>query len=195
MKKKWKKFLIRVIAILFILFTGYGLVVFILILSETNSRPTQPANTMVILGAQVRGTADNAYPSKSLQERLDTALLFLEEHPRMTIIVSGGKGTDEPISEAQAMADYLIAHGVPEAQIIQENQSTSTYENLVFSNKLVPLDHAVIVTNDFHMYRSLLTGRRLNLKLQGLSARTKNSSKYHSFLRETLALGYHIIAG
>lgn len=195
MKKKWKKILISFFAILFILFTGYGLIVFALILSKRKSQPTEPVDTMVILGAQVRGTVANAYPSKSLQERLDTALAFLEEYPDITVIVSGGKGADEPITEAQAMADYLVEHGLDQEQIIQEDQSTNTYENLFFSNKLVSLDGAVVVTNDFHMYRSLLTGRRLDLDLQGLSAPTKNSSKYYSFLRETLALGYRIIAG
>ena len=70
---------------------------------------------MVILGCQVKPWG----PSILLQDRLDEALGYLEDHPDMTVVVSGGQGPDEPSTEAQAMADYLIEHGISEDTILQ----------------------------------------------------------------------------
>ena len=88
---------------------------------------------MVVLGCQVR--ADG--PSILLRDRLDTALEYWEEHPDMTVVVSGGQGPDEYISEAQAMADYLTAHGVDESQILLEDQSHNTDQNLRYTVELL----------------------------------------------------------
>ena len=65
---------------------------------------------MVILGCQINPWG----PSVLLQDRLDKALDYLEDHPDMTVVVSGGQGPDEHISEAQCMYDYLTEHGVDE---------------------------------------------------------------------------------
>ena len=74
-------------------------------------------DVMVIFGCQVMPWG----PSVLLQDRLDTALDYLEDHPDLTVIVTGGKGDDEHLSEAQAMFDYLVAHGVNPDQIIRED--------------------------------------------------------------------------
>ena len=63
---------------------------------------------MVILGCQVKPWG----PSILLQDRLDKALDYLEEHPDVQVVVSGGQGPDEPTTEAQAMYDYLVEYGV-----------------------------------------------------------------------------------
>ena len=71
---------------------------------------------MVILGCRVM---PEGHPSILLQDRLDTALDYWEEHPDITIVTSGGQGSNEPVSEARCMADYLMEGGVPEDQILQ----------------------------------------------------------------------------
>ena len=81
---------------------------------------------MVIFGCQVRKDG----PSILLRDRLDTALAYLEDHPDTHIVVSGGKGDDEHVSEAQAMYDYLTAHGVDGHDILLEDQSRNTYQNI-----------------------------------------------------------------
>ena len=86
---------------------------------------------MVILGCQVKPWG----PSILLQDRLDEALGYLEDHPDMTVVVSGGQGPDEPSTEAQAMADYLIEHGISEDTILQENMSHNTSQNLCYTLK------------------------------------------------------------
>lgn len=79
-------------------------------------------DVLIVLGCAVR----KGQPTLTLRNRLDAALAYLEQSPHTTVIVSGGKGPDEALSEAQAMADYLIAHELPRERIILEDQSTST---------------------------------------------------------------------
>ena len=73
---------------------------------------------LVILGCQVKPEG----PSMLLQDRLNKALDYWKEHPDITIVVSGGQGPDEPVTEARAMADYLIQAGVPEDSLMLEEQ-------------------------------------------------------------------------
>ena len=69
-----------------------------------------------------------------LAERLNRALsVYQHQTDKCKILVSGGQGPDEPISEALAMQRYLIQHGVPQSSIIMESQSTNTFENFYYS--------------------------------------------------------------
>ena len=117
---------------------------------------------IIVLGAQVRGT----YITNSLRRRLDRALEYLEEFPDVRVIVSGGQGPGEAVSEARAMADYLIRKGIPADQIRLEDKSTSTRENLSFSRKYADAekDKVGIVTNDFHIFRSSVIARQEGYK-------------------------------
>ena len=69
---------------------------------------------MVIFGCQVKPDG----PSALLRDRLDTALDYLEGHPDLTVVVTGGQGDDEHVSEAQCMYDYLTGHGVDGERIV-----------------------------------------------------------------------------
>lgn len=113
---------------------------------------------VIILGAQVRGI----WITDSLKRRLDAALDYLARFPEAAVIVSGGQGSGEDITEADAMAAYLLGRGVEWRKIIREDRSTSTRENLRFSRKYLDAskDSAAIVTNDFHIFRAVLTARR-----------------------------------
>lgn len=124
--------------------------------------PEKGADWIIVLGAQVRGT----YITNSLKRRLDAALSYLEGSPRSRVIVSGGMGPGEDITEAEAMAGYLIKCGVPQERIFLEDCSTSTRENLRFSRKYADAerDRVGIVTNDFHIYRSSLIARQEGYK-------------------------------
>ena len=119
---------------------------------------------MIILGCQVM---PSGAPSVLLRDRLDTALDYLEDHPDLTVIVTGGKGSDEIITEALSMANYLTAHGVPEEQIMLEDWATSTYEYMVYSfemikeNKLDLSGGVIIVSNGFHLARARMLWNRV----------------------------------
>lgn len=128
------------------------------IIRSMSAECDEPVDWLIVLGAQVRGT----YITNSLKRRLDRALAYSKQFPGVKVIVSGGQGPGEDISEADAMAEYLIQHGIPEERVFREDQSTSTRENLRFSRKYADAerDRVGIVTNDFHMYRSSVIARQ-----------------------------------
>ncbi|MCD8382163.1 MAG: YdcF family protein [Clostridiales bacterium] len=151
-------------------------------------------DAVVILGCKIWGEE----PSPALQRRLDTALDYLEELEgrgvEPLIVVSGGQGDDEPISEARAMADYLIEKGVREERILLEEQSTNTLENLKYSSALlaergIEGGHLTVVSNGFHLTRVRMLADRLGLDCSTLSAPMPDwHSRIYSTAREAFAL-------
>ncbi|MEI3193353.1 MAG: YdcF family protein [Lachnospiraceae bacterium] len=88
---------------------------------------------LVVLGAQVRGTV----PSRALKKRLDTAAEYLGKNLETKVVVSGGKGAGEEITEAEAMENYLLELGIEKDRIIMEDRSTTTSENLRYTGELI----------------------------------------------------------
>lgn len=149
---------------------------------------------MIILGCQVKPWG----PSVLLQDRLDKALDYLEDHPDMTIVVSGGQGADEPVSEARCMYDYLTANGVDGQRILMEEGSFNTIQNL--RNSLAVLAQAgydgtegvMVVSNGFHLARVRMLWIRVcggDTYLSTLAAPSSHvPSRLKMYLREPLAL-------
>ena len=100
-----------------------------IVLTGAHDQIVGEPKVMVILGCK----AESWGPSILLQDRLDKALDYLEDHPDLTVVVSGGQGDDEHQSEAQCMYDYLTDHGVDADQILLEDQSHNTWENIRFT--------------------------------------------------------------
>ena len=149
---------------------------------------------LIVLGCQVRGTV----PSRMLRQRLDAALDYLNAHPDATAIVSGGMGPGEDITEAQCMADYLIAAGIDPTRILLEDRATSTMENLRFSLELMePGSTAAIVSNEFHLYRAGQMAQLLGLEASLVPASTEYPILLTSYtLREILAVWkFHLFGG
>ncbi len=150
-------------------------------------------NVMVIPGCQVMSWG----PSVLLQDRLDTALGYLEDHPDMTVVVAGAQGENEPTTEASAMANYLRAHGF-EGTILQEENSYNTWQNVNYSLDLLKkegydtTDGVMLVTNGFHLSRiQMLWGRvtGTTANVSTLSAPVSHTpSAIQMFFREPLAL-------
>ena len=122
-----------------------------------------PADAVVVLGAGVNGTQ----PFLSLYTRLTAALDYLEENPDVPVVLTGGLGYGEEITEARCMYDWLTARGVDPARLIMEEQAGNTAENFAFSKELLeeqgidPAENLVaVVTNDFHIARSRLIAAR-----------------------------------
>jgi len=140
------------IAVVFVLFVGFSIFV-----AAYGRRTTADftEDVVIILGS---GILDGE-PRPTLQSRLDTAISYHNNNPSAIIIVSGGYGHGHDISEAEVMANYLIRHGVPAGQIILESAARSTYANMSYSSYWLDqvFDEpftAVIVTSDFHIFRS-----------------------------------------
>lgn len=111
--------------------------------------------TVIVLGCGIRGER----VSVGLAKRLNKAAEYHEKNPDATIIVSGGQGPQENISEALAMKRYLVEKGIPEEKIIMEDRSTSTITNFRYSREIMEkeemsLDSVVLVTNAYHVYRA-----------------------------------------
>ena len=125
------------------------------IYSGAEDRVEGEPEIMVIFGCKVEPWG----PSVLLQDRLDKALEYLWEHPEMTVIVTGGKGDDEHMSEARCMYDYLVGHGVDPAKIHLEHQSRNTWQNvnytreLMQSGKIEPSGKFLLVSSGFHLTR------------------------------------------
>lgn len=141
----------------------------------------------IVLGAKVK---KGNVPSLALRYRLEATLAYSKENPHVTFVVSGGQGPDEDIEEAVVMKNFLLENGLAEDRIIVENQSTSTYENLLFSQELLPdnVDSVTIITSDYHLYRAQMLAKKLNWKTDVVAAKTPEVVEMKVRLRERAAL-------
>ena len=128
-----------------------------LIISAMRQKEVKNLDYIVVLGAQVRGNV----PSKSLQYRIDRAEKYLKENKKTKVVLSGGKGEDEGISEAQCMAEELGRKGIAFNRLLLEKKSRNTEQNITFTIPIIQQDSKKdlkelkigIVTNGFHIYR------------------------------------------
>lgn len=158
-----------VIAVAFV----YVTVLTAFMIAAKSDKPENP-DAVIVLGCKVNGEK----PSKMLRRRLDSAVDYLNENEDDICIVSGGKGSDEKISEAQAMKAYLIEHGVPSDRIITEDKSVNTYENLKNSTDILGKDSGeiAIVTDGFHQYRAGYIAGQLGYDASAINAKTDITS-------------------
>lgn len=147
---------------------------------------------IVVLGA---GLVGSRVPPL-LASRLDRALRLYrrdgEAGRSPIIVVSGGQGADEEVSEAFAMRQYLLDRGVPDDDIVLEEQATTTEENLRYSKELLAgrghTGRVVAVTNNYHVFRTAVLSRKQGLRLQVIGAPTAWYFVPSAFLREFVAL-------
>ena len=151
-----------------------------------NQKTTEPYDYLIVLGARVKGET----PSLSLKYRIDAAAEYLLDHPACIAILSGGQGKGEDISEAEAIRRGLEEHGISSARLILEDTSTNTKENIAFSKDLIPnhLKSGAVVTNDYHLYRTIKIAEKQNLSLTGIPAKTPKVAKLKSHVREYAAI-------
>ena len=149
---------------------------------------------MIILGCRVRPDG-TLYPL--IQGRVDRAMAFADAQyaatgKRPILVPSGGKGTDEMLSEADAMANYIRQKGVPEEGILVENRSTTTKENMRFSKELIEKrnegDHIAFATSSYHVCRGGILAEEMGWNIDGMGSRTKWYFWPNAFLREFIGL-------
>ena len=147
---------------------------------------------MVILGCQVRQDG----PSVLLRDRLDEALDYLEDHPDMTVVVSGGQGPAAPTSAAPAWPAYRPPHGGDEEKVLLEPDSHNTAQNLDYSRRLLDRegidtsDGVLLVSNGFHLTRARMLAERAGFEqVSTLAAPASHlPSRLYMYVREPLAL-------
>lgn len=141
-------------------------------------------SVIIVLGCKVKGE----HPSKALMKRVDAAYAFLVKNEDAVAVLSGGQGRDEAISEAQCMMNLLLEKGIEKERLIIENHSTTTLENIRFSNELVNVREAAIATSEYHQLRAALLCRRFGITAYAQSSRTKLTALPTFLLREVLAV-------
>lgn len=155
-------------------------------------------DTIVVLGAGVRGTV----PSLSLSERIHAAYDYLSANPHTVAVLSGGQGPGEEITEAACMYRELTEMGIDGSRLLLEENSTSTIENLRFSMDLVEESTGIrpekigIVSSEYHLFRAGLFAKKLGLESVGIPAKTTwFTLRLNYYLREIVAVWKYYILG
>ena len=146
-------------------------------------------DVVIVLGAGIHGEQ----VSVPLSRRLDEAVEYNTKNPGAIIVVCGGQGFQEDITEALAMERYLVSKCVPQEKILKEEKSTSTYENFLFAREILG-DYfpqgfsAILITNDFHVYRAAALAQYAGISAGHIGAYTEWYTLPVNYLREMLAV-------
>lgn len=171
----------------------------VLILTAAQGSGDQSCEYLVVLGAKVHGTN----PSMILSSRIEKAYEYLNENPNVICIVSGGRGPDEGISEAQCMYDHLVSRGIDPERIWKEEMATSTHENLTYALALIQEktgsrpESLGILSSEFHLCRAGIFARECGITdLVCVPARTHwFTLRVNYFLREAAGIWHYILLG
>lgn len=189
-----------------------ALILTCMIVHAALKKPAPDAN-VILLGCEVKGEK----PSRMLKGRMDAAVDYLQEHPGLYCVLSGGKGENEKISEAECMFRYMTARGISPERLIKEDQSVSTRENLLFSLQklreagLIQADggsekesaavfaesarspaQIAVVTNEFHACRARLIAKELGFDTGTVPAASPWWLLPTFYVRELYGLLYQI---
>ncbi|SDF58478.1 YdcF family protein [Sporolituus thermophilus] len=180
--KRLRRYLLFLVLILF-------LAVEVPIIAVGQLAKPEPGDVIIVLGAKLIGHE----PSTMLRLRLDEAAKLYQAGYAPFIIVSGAQGRDEAVSEATAMHDYLIAHGIPADRILVEDKSFSTQQNLANSLAIMRernLKRAIIVSNASHIRRALVIAHNLGMEASGAPAPMANNAYLTAkqYVREAAAM-------
>lgn len=201
LQKKYPK-QVRVVRRMFTVLLCIGLLVVgiteILIIGASFGDPREAVDYIVVLGAKVRPDG----PSVSLMDRIYAARDYLTEHPDVIAIVSGGKGPDEPMTEAKCMYDQLVALGIDPGRIWLEDKATSTWENLQYTLNLIQEKTGSrpakmgILSSEYHLFRAGLFADACGFESVGIPARTSRLSQMiNHFMREVAGVWHYILLG
>ena len=175
----------------YLVLIGFLIIIFIqvdVIIFGIESKPIK-SDCIIVLGCQVKGTS----PSPFLQARLNDSIQLYKEGYGKYIIVSGGKGAGEDITEAAAMKIFLLNKGIDKSKILMDDKSMNTMENLSFSKKIMEskgFKTDVVVSNKYHLKRVSLMSKRLrmNTSYSGVFVSQYKFTEYEGYVREVLGV-------
>lgn len=172
-----------------IIFAGlcFFVMLFVKVLSGMKGKGRENLDYVIVLGAHVKGET----PSKALLKRLESALDYGKKNPETKLILSGGQGYGEDITEALCMKRYLTENGISADRLILEEKSTDTKENLKFSDEMTGCGkkRTGILSNDFHVYRAVRLAKKLGYsQAEGVAAASDPYMEPHYVVREMFAL-------
>ena len=180
-----KKTILRIVSMFLIVVLLALAIPAAFILSGMNGKGEPGGEILIVLGTTVNGTE----PSPMLRQRLDAAVDYLSAYPDARCIVTGGKGNEVNLSEAQCMFNYLTAAGIAPERITMEDRATSTVENLRNVRTMVETDKVDILSSEFHLYRAGLIAKDAGFIPTLIPAKTEPLSLLAPwFIREIFAL-------
>ena len=168
------------------------------IIKKSFGDPREQVDYVVVLGAKVNANG----PSVSLWDRICAAYEYAEAHPDTILILSGGQGTDEPITEAECMFRELYSLGIDIDRLWIEDLATSTWENLQFS--LGMIEHETgqrpakigVLSSEYHLFRASLFAKACGVEFVGIPARTSRwGQRINHFMREVAGVWHYLILG
>jgi len=147
-------------------------------------------DAVIVLGAGIRGDR----VTLPLKMRLDKAIEYHYKNPDALIVVTGGQGLQETVTEAYAMEKYLVQNGVDNSKILKEEKATSTFENMKYSKEILDNNFTndysvVVITNNFHIFRGTTIAKNTGFKnVAHMHAGLQWYNLMPCFLRESLAV-------
>ena len=169
-----------------------------LIIKASFGDPGEQVDYVVVLGAKVRDDG----PSVSLWDRIYAARDYLEAHPHTVAVLSGGKGKDEPMSEAICMYVELTNLGIDGNRIWTEDRAESTWENIRYSLDLIEARTGTrptrlgVLSSEYHLFRASLFAKKNGVEFVGIPAKTSRlSQKINHFMREVAGVWHYILLG
>lgn len=176
-------FLLGLIILCFVMFFA----ILYLVLKYEKSNCEKFCEYVLVLGARI---LDENTPCKVLENRLISAIIYLQKFENSKVIVSGGTGIDEPISEGYVMKKYLINHGIDKHRIFVEDLSTNTFENLKNTKQILKdVDEILIITSKYHLFRSKFLARRVGFrKIYLIGSEVNADSRQKNIIREIFAI-------
>ncbi len=189
-----KKFIIILVMLLCLAGAGIGTVFGInayvksvgnnTILTSKQAAELEDVDCIIVLGCQVKG---NGKPSDMLKDRLTRGIELYKSGAAPKIIMSGDHGRKE-YDEVGTMKQYAINAGVPSEDIFMDHAGFSTYETVYRAKEIFGADKVVIVTQEYHLYRSLYIAKKLGIKAYGVS------SDYHTYIGQSMREYREILA-
>lgn len=176
------------VGVLFIIVEGC------IIISGITAKGKESLDYIIVLGAQMKTDG----PSRVLKMRLDKACDYLTENTDTYVIVSGARGSNEPVSEARGMYDYLVERGIDSTRIIMEDQSHNTNQNINFSSSFLDKEKnsVGIVSNNFHIFRAVQIAKKCGYKeVYGIAAPSEPFLQANNMLREFLGVMKDFLVG
>lgn len=190
-KSLWPK-VPKAVRYVFRIIVAIGFAVFVIcqgcILTQFFSKGEPEADYIIVLGAQMRDWG----PSVVYKARLDSAIEYLNDNPDTKVIVTGGQGANESVSEGEGGKTYLLKQGIAEDRIIVESESLDTDQNISNALNLVEVTADMkigIVTNNFHVFRGVMIAKRyIDADVTGIAAFTEYQYLPNNMVRETFGI-------
>jgi len=194
-QRKWMRIAITIFLVVGLL--GAASLETLMCVAAYKPPPEEDTGFVIVLGC---GVFPDGTLTLSLKNRLDAAYDYLTAHEDSLCIVSGGQGDNEPVSEAEAMSQYLRSRGIDDNRVIKEDRSTSTLLNLTYSKEIMAANDdrpqtAAIVTSDYHVFRALMLTREMEIDAFGIPAATNWKIVVACHVREYAAIIKTVLFG